>query len=851
MSFRGRDSDSGNLTKMDLGESRRFGDGGMDDKSIEDPDERRFDTGRGRRPPFGRGRRPSPPGRDRPRDYNFGRDEPPLRDRSPLRRPDDRFSDRYKKDDGPYPKRDEGRKDMDRPFYGDDLHRDRYMDGGRSRFEGPGNYNSRFEGPVDQYKPRSMNYPSAPSPAKGYYNEGFPRPNECEIIVVNKLQRVYAESVEARIKEMGILVDVLFLKNEAVFTQTIDDIARRGSLYAMVISPQNEVHLSVTVNILHGTPQEHRNMPLDDALKLLSRNFHEYIRRQKEKMERERAERGPYTGAVAADRDMQVLLRMLADGRWISVVEIDSVIRYLSERRDKMKNNPAEDRGLGLAPLPPSDIKLDIPYKPKDDIDVAKKEQDLKNRIMNIMSQNAPPMGNSQAPDLRPNVPDMDIPSRSGPPAAGPGLRPPPGMVPSIPGIKSTPISQPSEETIPQQESKPARGESVNQPIYTNTTAGGKAPSDTSSTTTYINFDNPSVQKALDNLMQSGPSLLKNISLSGPNLSTPPPPLPESAKSIGGGPGMGPPNDLMGMQRSGMGPSRGPGRLPNMPGTGHPRSTLDTGSHRGPGNMDMGGPRGPGSMDMGGPRGPGNMDMGGPRGPGNMDMGGPRGPGNIDMGGPRGPGNMDMGGPRGPGNLDMSGSGGPGSLDMGGPRGPGHLDIGGARGPGNLDMGGPRGPGNLDIGGPRGGSFDMGPPRGSGNLDMGPPRGGANIGNIGTSGSLRGPGSSSLMGMGPGPQRGGFGDMGDINSNRGYGNSSMSDSGMDRGSEMGRMGAPPHGMGPGSNFPAQNQFGKYQGPGQHGSFPGSYNTPSMGNMQRQSYGGNQGMGGIGAPPRRY
>lgn len=67
--------------------------------------------------------------------------------------------------------------------------------------------------------------------------------------------RAYAESVEDRVKNLGILVDILFLKDEALLTQTIDDIARRGSLYAMVISPQNETHGSVTVNILHGNPQ--------------------------------------------------------------------------------------------------------------------------------------------------------------------------------------------------------------------------------------------------------------------------------------------------------------------------------------------------------------------------------------------------------------------------------------------------------------------------------------------------------------------------------------------------------------------------------------------------------------------
>ncbi|GBM92262.1 Nuclear receptor coactivator 5 [Araneus ventricosus] len=733
MSFRGRvSSDVGG--KLD--ESRRYG-SGLDDKSIDDSDDRRFDSGRGRRPAFGRGRRPSPPGRDRPRDFGYGRDEPSIRDRSPMRGPDDRFPDRYKKDDGPYPKRDEGRKDMGRPFYGDDPHRDRYMEG-RSRLDGPGpGYNSRFDAP-DQFKARpSMNYPAAPLPAKGYFNEGFPKPNECEIIAVNKHQRAYAESVEARIKDLGILVDVLFLKDEALLTQTIDDIARRGSLYAMVISPQNETHGSVTVNILHGTPQEHRNMPLDDALKLVARNFHEHIRLQREKMERERAERGPYIGTVTADREMQVLLRMLADGRWISVSETDAVIRYLSERRDRMQNVPGEDRGRRMPPIPSSDIKRDIPpFKPKDDIDVAQKEQDLQNRIMNIMNQGAPtqPIGNSPASDLNS--------STGGPPRMGSNInnmRPQPGMGPNIPGLKSTPPIRTTEEAISEGlESSAARGESGNQPIFTSTTAGTKAPSDTAATPTYINFNNPSVQKALDNLMQSGPNLLKNISLSGTNLSKPPPSLPENAPKppIGGqGPLGPPPNDPMGMQRGGMGPPRGPGGMADMPGSGQ------------------------------------------------------------------------------------------------------------ARGGGNLDMGPPRGGGNLD----------MGPPRGAGNLDMGPHRGNPNIGGPGPQ---RGPGSD-MMGMGQGSQRGGFGgisDMGGMNSNRSYGNTGMTDSGMDqpRMSDMGRMGGSHLGIGPGSSFPGQNQFGKYQGPGQQSSFPGSYNnSSSMGNLQRQNYGGGQGMGGMGSAPRRY
>ncbi|GFT29437.1 hypothetical protein NPIL_339141, partial [Nephila pilipes] len=42
MSYRGRDNDAGNMNKMDLGESRRYGANNMEDKMMDDPEERRF-----------------------------------------------------------------------------------------------------------------------------------------------------------------------------------------------------------------------------------------------------------------------------------------------------------------------------------------------------------------------------------------------------------------------------------------------------------------------------------------------------------------------------------------------------------------------------------------------------------------------------------------------------------------------------------------------------------------------------------------------------------------------------------------------------------------------------------------
>lgn len=80
------------------------------------------------------------------------------------------------------------------------------------------------------------------------------------ILVVNPLFlssffREYAESIEVRLKKLGLTVDLLFPNEEVPVTRVLAKIASRGSLYAILIMPQNEDHRSLTLNILHGQPQ--------------------------------------------------------------------------------------------------------------------------------------------------------------------------------------------------------------------------------------------------------------------------------------------------------------------------------------------------------------------------------------------------------------------------------------------------------------------------------------------------------------------------------------------------------------------------------------------------------------------
>nr|XP_048723407.1 nuclear receptor coactivator 5-like [Caretta caretta] len=99
---------------------------------------------------------------------------------------------------------------------------------------------------------------------------------DCSVIVVNKQTKEYAESVGRKVRDLGMVVDLIFLNTEMSLTQALEDVGRGGSPFAIVITQQHQVHRSCTVNIMFGTPQEHRNMPQADAMVLVVRNYERY-----------------------------------------------------------------------------------------------------------------------------------------------------------------------------------------------------------------------------------------------------------------------------------------------------------------------------------------------------------------------------------------------------------------------------------------------------------------------------------------------------------------------------------------------------------------------------------------------
>ncbi|XP_072308193.1 nuclear receptor coactivator 5 isoform X2 [Eucyclogobius newberryi] len=338
------------------------------------------------------------------------------------------------------------------------------------------------------------------------------RPVDCSVIVVNKAQnREYAETVGRKVRDLGMVVDLIFLNTEVSLTQALEDVGRSRTPFAIIITQQHQVHRSCTVNILFGTPQEHRNMPMQDAMMLIAHNFDTY---KVESRDKEREEIAKKAAKMAddvllrdPDRDNHPVsaltaITLLYENRFVTAEELDILIAYLKDKRARLGRPAVDSLPATLPPPaagqpPPSRSLSSAPGAPP----ASSNQQELQAKILSLFtnsgsaaSASAPPVGAvtpqrysalapspHSAPSQNPPGPHSGMPH----PSVAQGYGPPPGRMP-------LPVHRPP-----------------------NPSAG-------------INFDSPSVQKALDTLIQSGPSLNHLVGAGTPQH---PPPRP--------GPGMG------------------------------------------------------------------------------------------------------------------------------------------------------------------------------------------------------------------------------------------------------------------------------------------------------------------------
>ena len=77
--------------------------------------------------------------------------------------------------------------------------------------------------------------------------------NKCNHL--SNISSRYAEEVESRLRSIGLVCNIGYPPPDVTPTEAVDRVARLGTLYAVVVAPQNTLHRSCTLNILHGTRQ--------------------------------------------------------------------------------------------------------------------------------------------------------------------------------------------------------------------------------------------------------------------------------------------------------------------------------------------------------------------------------------------------------------------------------------------------------------------------------------------------------------------------------------------------------------------------------------------------------------------
>lgn len=160
--------------------------------------------------------------------------------------------------------------------------------------------------------------------------------------------------------------------------KVLANISSRGSLFAIVVTPQNQEHRSITVNILFGEPAEHRNMPVDDAIEFIFRTFEDQMRGPTRPVLQTNAPTPVLPTAVQITptasyaapplntphpEAIQLLINLLAENRPITVLQYDRVIKYLQERRELQLKAEVGDAPPDI-PIPqPVDTEVELQKK--------------------------------------------------------------------------------------------------------------------------------------------------------------------------------------------------------------------------------------------------------------------------------------------------------------------------------------------------------------------------------------------------------------------------------------------------------------------------------------------------------
>ncbi|CAF0786699.1 unnamed protein product [Rotaria sordida] len=193
---------------------------------------------------------------------------------------------------------------------------------------------------------------------------------DCQIIIVNPRQRGYAEEISSRLVCHGLITSIILLREDYTLTEAIENAAHEQCLYGIIAMPMHEERRTASFHILHGQTEEHRNLTLEDGYHIILTNFTCYKERirneeinrydhdnvesivysqSKENLNKQKSNSlNEFPLSFGDKLPLSMLLCLLADGRQLTLDEIDRILVYLLEKKAKMLTLP---QGT-LPPLP-------------------------------------------------------------------------------------------------------------------------------------------------------------------------------------------------------------------------------------------------------------------------------------------------------------------------------------------------------------------------------------------------------------------------------------------------------------------------------------------------------------------
>nr|XP_003224045.1 PREDICTED: nuclear receptor coactivator 5 isoform X1 [Anolis carolinensis] len=185
------------------------------------------------------------------------------------------------------------------------------------------------------------------------------RPSDCVIVSFSKDQSEYSTVIGHRLQDRGLVVEMIYLTSESGLARALQDVKNDGSPFCVLVEPANVALTSCTAIMLHQYIKIHRNMPMDDALALITKEF-EKINAERGEQERTKIshkaadlvddylERELYE-SYHVPLAIRHLLFLLSEGKHLYAEELNSVSDYLKTRRNKLEGFVAEANSLSTA----------------------------------------------------------------------------------------------------------------------------------------------------------------------------------------------------------------------------------------------------------------------------------------------------------------------------------------------------------------------------------------------------------------------------------------------------------------------------------------------------------------------